>query len=83
MKPSGLGVRVEKGLGRKKREGQDGRLGWVGHYLVWRKGIGESLDSGADLTGLEIMGRQEVLEEASGRPEGWGGSKPFRSPLKC
>lgn len=40
------------------------------------KGIGESLDSGADLTGLEIMGRQEGLGEASGRPEGWGAPNP-------
>lgn len=72
MKPSNLGVWVEKDLGRKREK--DKTLGWDGwgHYLDWKKGTGWSLDSQAALTGLEITGRGERLGETAKRLEGWG-----------
>lgn len=72
-----MGVWIEKGLGEKRRRGQDPRLGWVWCYLVWIKGTGESVDSGAALMELEIVRKGEGAGE--GRLEGWG-LQPFRPP---
>lgn len=71
-----MGVWVEKRLGKKRRRGQDPRLGWVWCYLVWINGTGESVDSGAALMALESVGEREGAGE--GRLEGWG-LQPFRA----
>lgn len=54
VKPPNLRVWAEKGLGREKEKSKT--LGWDGrgYYPAWIEGSGESLDSGAALTGLEM-----------------------------